>query len=450
MSKPGPTALPATPVARSWGLGGILVGLLATFSFAYDLPSERSFVDEWAYLSQTYYADLWLSGATNHPSWLDYMAYDLPPLPKYLFGLALRIGGYPRPGREAALQWYQNTSRQCGPHAMLVAARWPAVVCGSLGCVALYGLGTLASGRRVGFLAALGLMIDPLYRLHARRAMSDVIAESLILLSIWAALYTWQRLLAGRAPARAWLVATLAGFAGGMAALAKLNGALAMIVVSVWAVLAVLLPGVSWKRKLAVVLAALVSGIVSLATFVLLNPFVTAHPRGVLPPSSARFVRMAPAERMHFLAEFRMSVSQGQKTMFRHNALESAWDKLATVVVQGFGRFGPFGPHESRSWIRYDPVQDWGAALWFPLVLAGGWCLLRLGRRQLAASAPPTAWAAASYVVVSWIVVASYLPLAWDRYYLSIQPGSSLLAAVAVATAAGRLHGAWTRRDEGA
>ena len=100
-------------------LGETVVGLLTAASFAYDLSAEPSFVDEWAYISQTYYADLWLDGTTDHASWLDYPAYDLPPLPKYLFGFSLRIAGYRRPGPVDALRWYGNTHSQSGTPEML-------------------------------------------------------------------------------------------------------------------------------------------------------------------------------------------------------------------------------------------------------------------------------------------------------------------------------------------
>ncbi len=40
-------------------------------------------------------------------------------------------------------------------------------------------------------------------------------------------------------------------------------------------------------------------------------------------------------------------------------------------AVQGFGRFGPFGPARSNSEVRYELGQDWGLVFWWPLVLFG-------------------------------------------------------------------------------
>ena len=98
--KPGHLTRPAWPF---WaGLG--MVGLLSSLWFSYDLPAEPHFADESAYVSQAYFADLWLRGDRDNPEWLEYPAFDLPPLPKYLTGGALlAIGQHlpdrPRPGR---------------------------------------------------------------------------------------------------------------------------------------------------------------------------------------------------------------------------------------------------------------------------------------------------------------------------------------------------------------
>ena len=237
-SKPPASSRPAGSNLVVWASSS---GSLAFASFGYDLASEPHFVDESAYLSQTYYADLWLSGEVNHPAWLDRPAYDLPPLPKYLFGVALRVVGQRRPGPAAAEAWYLDTSKTFVTPAAHVAARWPSVFLGAMGCVAIYGLGVLAAGRRVGVLAALLLMINPLYRMHARRAMSDVPCEALMLMSLVVALWTWRELLAGRLRPSRLLAAGLAGVFGGLAALSKLTGGLAMIVLAAWVLLAIVL-----------------------------------------------------------------------------------------------------------------------------------------------------------------------------------------------------------------
>ena len=71
------------------------------------------------------------------------------------------------------------------------------------------------------------------------------------------------------------------------------------------------------------------------------------------------------------MVNFRLKTSRGQQESFPHNALKAIGDKFRVFAVQGFGRFSPFGPAKSISEVRYDRRQDWGALLWWPIVLLG-------------------------------------------------------------------------------
>ena len=68
----------------------LAIECLALTLFAFGLFDD-SFVDEYAYISQSYYADLFFEGKFNHPAWLDLYAFDLQPVPKYLIGPSLRL-----------------------------------------------------------------------------------------------------------------------------------------------------------------------------------------------------------------------------------------------------------------------------------------------------------------------------------------------------------------------
>ncbi|MHC5541637.1 ArnT family glycosyltransferase [Singulisphaera rosea] len=412
-----------------------LLAILAVVVFGYRLADEPTFIDEWAYISQAYFADLYWNGDSNHPAWLGYAAFDLPPLPKLVIGLALSAGGYQAPPQQAAFDWYHNPKSTFGPHEMLVVAREPSPVFGALGCVAAYGLGVLVSGRRVGWLAALLLMINPLYAMHARRAMSDVPCESLMLASAFFGLWTWRRILSGNNGLASWLGALSAGVFAGLATLAKLNGGMVMFVILAWGALALVLPRIPWTRKVLWISAAVVAGVVSVATFVVLNPFMTAHPRQALPSQFDEIVQMNVWGRGKWLVTHRVSTSSGQQTIHPHNALKTPAAKLSTVAVQGFGRFGPFGPRASDSDKRYDPGQDWGLVFWIPCVLWGLGVAIALGRHASATEALPITWALVVQAVVTLIVVTAYLPLAWDRYFISLQPVSALLASLGAITA---------------
>ncbi len=107
--------------------------------------------------------------------------------------------------------------------------------------------------------------------------------------------------------------------------------------------------------------------------------------------------------------------------MFPDDALHSIRDRAGVVLVQGFGRFGLFGPRKSDSTRRYDLRQDWGAFFWLPVVLAGVISAIRLGKQQHRQSHAPTGWALVVWSALALLVVTVYLPMAWDRYQLPIQ-----------------------------
>ena len=439
----------------AWGLG---VGLVAAGVFAAGVLMEPPhFADESAFIAQSYFYDLWIRGDHNNAYWLEYPAVDLPPLPKYLIGAALQAGGdggdrWPvEVRRGAALAWYRNDNLRFASGTRLATARWPSGVCGAVGCVAIFALGTLATDRRVGLVAAVLLMVDPLYRLQAGRAMADAPAETLILATAAVALWSWRGMLVGRRPWRAFAVGGIgAGVLGGLAVLAKLNGGLGLMIVGSWAVLSACLPGVSIGRKMAVVASALVAGVVAFATFVRLNPFLTAHPKGGVAPQQAAIVGDSLRERTAAILAHRAGVSRAALDQFPKYALRTAAAKAAAVAVQGFGRFGPLGPpwHDSLTeYPRFSWERDRGALLWGPwVVLGGAWAVAR-GRRQIREGQAPTAWAILVQALVALATVTWFIPLAWDRYFLDIQPGSALLAAGAAVAAFDRLARRPGRRE---
>ncbi len=415
---------------------GAIVLLGTTALFAYDLDSEPIFVDEAAYLSQAYFGDLFFTGRWDAPLWLEYPSYDLPPLPKYLINISLRLHGMPRPAREWAIAWYRNTheARFVTPES-LRAARLPSVILGSLGCVAIYAIGTLAFGRRAGLIAASLLALNPLYRLHSRRAMSDVPAESLILITLLAGLVL-MRICFERRTRAGWrpVLVFLTGTFGGLAVLAKLNGGLGLIVVWSWLALAAVSMPIRCRDRAACMLLAASIGAVSLGVFVGLNPFVSARPRnlGGVPLMAQVARHESLSARLERIVSHRVEVSRAAKASFPRDALTTPIAKLSVLVVQGFGRFGPLGPTHSDSTRRYDLRQDWGVILWLPLVGAGLIRCVLTGRDESKSEHFPESWAIAVLFVACMLTVGTFLPLAWDRYFLSIQAGSALLASSAI------------------
>jgi hypothetical protein len=272
----------------------------------------------------------------------------------------------------------------------------------------------------------------------SRRAMSDVPAEALLLAATAVGLWGLRGILRrGWGPVKGLAAFAGAGVLAGLATLAKLNGVLGLIVVSAWIGLAMSKPGCSWALRSILLAAGAVAGFVAFATFVALNPFLTAHPEGPLPATASDLAHRTLAERCLFLVEHRLTVPRGQQDLFPHNALRTPGDKIKAMVVQGFGRFGPLGArrHDSEHgwWFdstrRYDWAQDRGALIWLPWVAAGAVVMAVRGRRQQDEGRVATAWALLVQVVVTLAVVTAFLPLAWDRFFLSVQAGSCLLAA---------------------
>lgn len=428
--------------------GALLVGIGSLAYFGYDLAGEPAFADESAYYSQSYFAKLFAQRKRDDPAWLEYMAFDLPPLPKYMIGASLWEHGYPLPTADQARAWYQNTSLRFDPPGGLAAAKRPFAMAGALGCVALYGIGVLAFGIRAGLVAGLFLTINPLYTLHARRAMSDVPCEAFMLAALFVALWSWKRWLKGSG----WPIAAIApisvGALVGLALLAKLSGTLALIVIAAWAIVGCLAKSSGWRR-LGNAVSCLAVPVATAAVFVALNPFLTAHPKHPMPPNFAEIAAKSMVERAEMMFRLRLQVAADQQRMFPHNALHLPAEKVSVMAVQGFGRFGPFGPAESDSRNRFDLNQDRGGFIWLPCVGIGLiWALLR-GWSERHAGDPPTAWAIAAYWIVGFTVVTAYLPMAWDRYMLSIQAPSALLAAGLLVATVDALWGLTRPRPEG-
>jgi 4-amino-4-deoxy-L-arabinose transferase-like glycosyltransferase len=427
-------------IRRAAALGCVALAVFASGVF------DKSFEDEYAYINQSFYTDLFFDGDLNDALWLDRLAYDLQPLPKYLIGMALEAANLKMPRPADASKWYDDY-HAFGRRSTLTVARIPFLPLGAIGCAAIFACGALVKDRRAGTMAALFLMADPVYRLHAHRAMSDVPCEAFTVVSLGFYLWFCRRIWLGRGVLAAVVLPALAGVFAGLSLLCKFTGFLGLIVVTAWSAGAWLLPGLSLPRKTGLAAAALATIAVALALAVVLNPFLTARPAPPLAnPESRELVNQSIAQRFVFQVEHRARTSDAQRENMSHNALYTLPEKAEVFLVQGFGRFSPFGPSKSDSTIRSDPRQDWGLILWAPLVFYGVFEAFRLGRAQLQTGQPPAALTLLVWALLSWLVVVTYLPMAWDRYLLPIQSANMLLAALAVSALWDRL----SRRFRGA
>jgi hypothetical protein len=233
----------------------------------------------------------------------------------------------------------------------------------------------------------------------------------------------------------------LAGVCFGLSVLCKFNGFLGFVIIAAWSGLAMITSGLEVSRKLVIAGQSIMAYIVALAVAVGLNPFMTAHPRVLVANDQTELAQMNVWERFDFQVKHRLKLSDNQKRQFPDDALFSLADKVKVVAVQGFGRFGPFGPSDSDSTVRFDLRQDWGAIIWVPTVLLGLVVSIRMGLYQYQSGQAPTAVAVLIWAAVAWVVVTLYLPMAWNRYLLPIQSGNALLAALAAEAVWDRLAG---------
>jgi hypothetical protein len=250
---------------------------------------------------------------------------------------------------------------------------------------------------------------------------------------LWAGLWAWRRTWSRGWGGAAFLASWLGGVCSGLALSCKFNGFVGLAIIVGWLGLTWIAPGLPWIRKLAMTAVTMVTISTAVTVLVGMNPYLTAHPRltayqsGLISPEGRALLAENPWQRFQSQVKLRRETSDYQRTKYPKDALFRIPERAKVLFVQGLGRFGPLGPAESDSTVRFEIRQDWGLILWAPLLVLGIVQSVRLGRGQLEARQAPTGAALLIWVVLPWIVLAVYLPMAWDRYLLPIQSGHALL-----------------------
>ncbi len=141
-------------------------------------PHRRSFADEYAYITQSYYADLFFTGQVNDPGMARLLRLRSATAAQVFHRrrVASRQPSHAAgPRRGEMVRRLHDRSGPRRPHGRSHPihrwwASWGAWPCSGAACWSV--------GRVVGTFAALLLIINPLYRLHAHRAMSEVPCEA--------------------------------------------------------------------------------------------------------------------------------------------------------------------------------------------------------------------------------------------------------------------------------
>ena len=196
-------------------------------------------------------------GKFNDVDWLHLASYDYTNIGRQIVGFALDVQGYDPPKSIEAMEtWYgaeQELADYSPPENLsrLYAARWPMLIGGAFGCLAMFALVKQFIGPLTGLLAATLLAASPLYYTLSRRAMADVWVVAFELAGIALLMHVGHRLpLVGKkylfivGPP----IAIAAGILLGLSAGTKLNGAIAIcaFVIGTGVILAICAP---WRSK---------------------------------------------------------------------------------------------------------------------------------------------------------------------------------------------------------
>lgn len=439
--------------------------------FGLELSAEPFFADESANLTQTYYWRLLASGDVHNADWLHPAAYDHFPLLKYLYGATLSAGGRADQIPTSLRPWEQWMGGRFDPpsdDAVLWQPRVTTMTLAALGCALAYVFGRQLIGPKTGLMAAYFLATGPLFFRHARRAMHDDVVITFILAAFVGAVamlhecqrdhFRWIRFT---------IVSIISGAACALAALTKLNGAVAVIGIALLAVgcLATFRPPAPEdppprRFGLAVTGFALI-GIVAAGLFVGLNPYLWAQPK--LPDAADATIMVDGVPRSSdWLAECRklkgmsipgrlryavvhrtQSLAAARKT-FPHLATPTLSDRVAAMIDNGLGRWFSGGagypePHDENPAPSprqhgvsfHAPARMWGVLI---LILAFGGLVQswRLGRQQTVIGRYPVGWLAAMWFLLEAGILLRGLAVNFDRYHTGLAASASVLVALGV------------------
>jgi hypothetical protein len=290
--------------------------------------------------------------------------------------------------------------------------------------------------------------------------MSDSFAECLVVASVAVGIWGCRLVWSNTARSSQLIVFTaIESVLCGLAALAKLNGAIATVIVLAMVGGTWLLASackrrwttniVNWRPTRLVLTVMASIGLSSFFVFVALNPLMFAQPHidSSLSTATRELAAKGLLGRAKFLVDFRREWSSDalKNETFKKDWLLTIPDRIRMTVWEGFGRFSPLGPRqiktreprpETESFTEYGRVFS---AVWLPLVGLGLLLCVRQGLAAMRAGRPPLAWAIALYMAATQAIVILLIPLNWDRYYLPIQAPAAALVALGIAAISQRI-----------
>ncbi|GAG10564.1 unnamed protein product, partial [marine sediment metagenome] len=161
-------------------------------------------IDEAHKIAESYYYHLFFeAGDWTAPEWSeDFFARTNPPVAKYVFGVALALGGEHVHDQELQQAFYTlwrnpDDLRGALPDRMLAITRFVSGLFGALACGLMALVATRAGGILAGIVAPLLLVLNPVFVYVASRGLTDTIFLFHLLLVVpasWGAIRALQRL----------------------------------------------------------------------------------------------------------------------------------------------------------------------------------------------------------------------------------------------------------------
>jgi 4-amino-4-deoxy-L-arabinose transferase-like glycosyltransferase len=373
-----------------------------------------------------------------------YLHLNLGPLVPYLIGAAFVSAGLERRDRAGPWEWGRSYAENVAlghrpAREWLTLARGLSVLFAATAVLIVFALGLQCGGRGHAYLASGLLALNPIFLMHARRAMSEAPLLALAALVWWLAARCVRASARSRIRLRHWL---LFGIAAGTCVAAKHSGVLFVAAAGAW------LACVEWRAARGRSLAASglhfpIQGVAlasasALALFIAIQPPLWSDPIGRL----ERIVDMR-------LASFARSVEVLGGELGRGERMLRA---LALPFLSV-----PEPADDVAEMSAY--LASGAAGLMLPRVIGGAFTVFALVGLTIAlrrAIAPRDAeersralgWIFASAAVFA---VAALNPVPWQRYFLPVVPLACLLVPLGMRESiaiARRARGDWSPRPD--
>lgn len=400
---------------------GVILFIIVLIPFLSNLESQRFHADENEWLHSTKYFKLFfIDRDFGNRQWKDWLAFDNPPVGRYILGFALLLGGYGGRIEELAnmdlwdfardYKWNVSHGRM-PPKELLLVGRFSMAIMGSLACLLLYCIGKVILNRRVGIMTAILLAFNPLMLLCGQRAMTDTPLIFFLTANILLITFFYNAFLKGKIR-KAFFLAGLIGLNIALSTGTKLNGGIAAIVFAAFCIYLIIIkvwqyrsskdvfPGtfamLKKDHQVKMILTSLLIAIfISLSVFVGLNPYLYQR----------------PLKGQAVMLYHRMQVVKGQQKGFG-SAITSISQKVQFVIQRTLIP----GNYATLSSIFKIPID-------FILFLIGLFLLTYEEGKHLLKDTRPTYYSVLIlWVILTFVLIVAWIPLDWGRYYLPVVP----------------------------